>query len=63
MSSQHYFLNITLYITQQVNDTAEYYNGVMYNLHRKINLLEEKIKTLEEKKPTIDQLSEFFTEN
>jgi len=63
MSSQHHFLNIPVYTTQQVNDIAEHYNSVIYNLHQKIDLLEEKIKTLEEKKLTIDQLSEFFTEN
>jgi len=50
-----------------VNDIAEYYNNIIYNLHKKIDQLEEKVeklKTAEEKKrPTMNHLSEFFIEN
>src|SRR5439155_9810077 len=67
MNSQYNFLNIPIYTTQQVNDIAEYYNNIIYNLLKNIDQLKErleKLKTAEEKKrPTMNQLSEFFIEN
>ena len=63
MNLQYNSLNIPIYTTQQVNDIAEYYNNIIYNLHKRIDQLKEKLEMAEERRPTMSQLSEFFIEN